>query len=220
MVGLEPTRPYEQGILSPQCLPFHHTSIWRKAGESNSNAFTSIRLANGPLSTQGLPSKNMVGEEGLEPPTTEVPRLQRGVDYQHHTTLPEFHHSMVQPVGLEPTHPRVQVPKTCASTKFRHGCIIEKGGQVEESNLSNTFARVRKLTLAWCPLKTQQVGAEGGIRTHMLFGQGFLRPSCLPFHHSRIGPVGVGALHPYSGFQSVSTTLRSSLLKPLRSRFL
>lgn len=23
-VGLEPTRPYGQGILSPQCLPFHH----------------------------------------------------------------------------------------------------------------------------------------------------------------------------------------------------
>ena len=27
MVGLEPTRPNGQGILSPLCLPFHHISI-------------------------------------------------------------------------------------------------------------------------------------------------------------------------------------------------
>ncbi len=25
--GLEPARPYGQGILSPQCLPFHHPGI-------------------------------------------------------------------------------------------------------------------------------------------------------------------------------------------------
>ena len=29
MVGLEPTRSKEQGILSPLCLPFHHISIWK-----------------------------------------------------------------------------------------------------------------------------------------------------------------------------------------------
>lgn len=27
MVGFEPTPPYGEGILSPSCLPFHHTSI-------------------------------------------------------------------------------------------------------------------------------------------------------------------------------------------------
>ncbi len=32
MVGLEPTRSKEQGILSPLCLPFHHISIKRKVG--------------------------------------------------------------------------------------------------------------------------------------------------------------------------------------------
>ena len=26
-VGVEPTRPYGQGILSPSCLPFHHSAI-------------------------------------------------------------------------------------------------------------------------------------------------------------------------------------------------
>ena len=26
-VGLEPTRPCGQGILSPSCLPFHHQSV-------------------------------------------------------------------------------------------------------------------------------------------------------------------------------------------------
>ena len=26
-MGLEPTRDYSQGILSPQCLPFHHPAI-------------------------------------------------------------------------------------------------------------------------------------------------------------------------------------------------
>ncbi len=25
VAGFEPARPYGQGILSPQCLPFHHT---------------------------------------------------------------------------------------------------------------------------------------------------------------------------------------------------
>ena len=32
MVGLEPTRPNGQGILSPLCLPFHHISIEKKVG--------------------------------------------------------------------------------------------------------------------------------------------------------------------------------------------
>ena len=30
MVGLEPTRSKEQGILSPLCLPFHHISVFGK----------------------------------------------------------------------------------------------------------------------------------------------------------------------------------------------